>query len=149
MPQVPDIDALEDLWTLKLLEVEGVRSAISIGQLEELESERIFKMPGAIVMNTGMSAEQPQTLGHPVFQEGSMGWSIFIVCAGMRGQKRARSGEDGSNRVSKRVIENCNGWEIVPGWIVYFVDLRPYNVGEASKSIMEIRFSHQIDIEGL
>ena len=149
MPAYVDIDALEDLFTMKLESVDGVRSAFSIGQLDELESERIFKMPAAIVMQTGAPAEPPKVIGGEVVQEGTMSWSVFVIAAGMRGQKRARSGERGANAVAKAVVEAVNGWEIMPGWQVYYVDNRPYNVGEPSKVILELMFAHQFDIEGI
>jgi hypothetical protein len=146
MPEIPDVDALEDLWLLKLEGVQGVRSVISGGSLGELEnSERIFKHPALVTFFSGAEVEEPKVLGHPVFQEGVMRWTVLVVAASMRSP---RKGERGTQQMVRAVIEEVDGWEIVDGWIVYVTGFRPVESDDPSVAMHEVTFAHQFDMIG-
>lgn len=147
MTAIPDLEPLEDLWTDKLSSVEGVRSTFSVGQIEELGNERIFKMPAAVVMHAGMPANPPRVIGGPVEQEGTMTWSIFVIAESMR----STSKRGGAQTVGRKILESVIGWDIVEGWTVYLVDFRQVEIPgleDASVVIYEIVVAHPYDLTG-
>lgn len=144
MTAIPDFAALEDLWTEKLATVEGVRSAFSIGQLDELENERIFKAPAAVVMHTGTPTNEPRVIGGPVEQEGWMTWSIFVIAESMRSTHK----HGGAQTIGRAILQQILGWDIVEGWTVYLVDFIPHSEEDSARHVYEIQVRHQYELIG-
>lgn len=121
---------------------------MSLGQLTEMESERLYRFPAAFVAFMGMPVDSPRVIGARDVQEGTMSWSVIVTAESMRGLRAGRKGERGAYQIAKAIMEEVLGWEIQDGWFVYLVDFRPIDLGkELAVATYEILLAHNYDLD--
>ncbi len=119
----PDLETLEGALTTRLLAIVNttltpteplLRSAFNLIDEALSNDNTPRRLPGVGIMHEGEPWEENELLGGLVSQQLREQWKLFVLCdspardGGIRGKR-------GAYTVTKLIIEDIDGWQIIDG----------------------------------
>lgn len=149
----PDLEAIETALTTRLLAIQNafvtptefaVRSVFNLIDEAMSGDDTPHRLPGVGIIHHDESLDVNMLLGGLVEQEGRETWQLVVLCDSPKRDGGIR-GKRGAYAVSKLIVENIDGWQVIDGCPIRVDRRSRYNARNEQGELLPIS-GYVIDI---